>query len=356
MFAQKIIIWYQKNQRTLPWREINNTYFIWLSEIILQQTRVNQGLPYYNKFIEAFPTIEKLAKADEEEVLHLWQGLGYYSRARNLHKCAKEVVQNHNGMFPRDYAQLLKLPGIGPYTAAAIASLGYDIPVPVVDGNVYRVLARVFGIWENIADAKSFKLFFEQSEALINKKLPGDYNQAVMELGATVCLPQNPLCSDCPVESVCYAKEKGKQSELPVKIKKVKKRERFFTYLVLEVDGKLAFQKRNEKDIWKGLYEFYKIESDKLYSAEDVIDIGLISALAQRAVIEEENILSKHLLSHQTIFSTFIKLRITPSAKVLKWMKENELVLYSKEEIETLPKPVLITRYLNNVAKSIHLQ
>lgn len=352
MFASKIINWYQKNKRPLPWREINNTYFIWLSEIILQQTRVAQGLPYYERFIDAFPTIEKLALASEQEVLALWQGLGYYSRARNLHKCAKEVVNRYGGTLPSSYGQLLKLPGIGPYTAAAIASLGFNEPVPVVDGNVYRVLARVFGIKENIADSKSFGLFFERSKELIDKEKPGDYNQAVMELGATICLPQNPTCMECPLEAMCYANERKMQAELPVKVKRIRKRDRFLTYLVFEAGDRLALRKREENDIWKGLFEFYKLEGDELYSIDTLPDIELMSVLLKtKTTIKEEVRLPKHLLSHQTIFNSFIYVCVQPTKEMLSWMQQNNLALYSRKEIEMLPKPVLITRYLNSVSK-----
>lgn len=356
MFASKIIAWYTTNKRSLPWREINNTYFIWLSEIILQQTRVAQGLPYYNRFIEAFPNIDALAGADEQDVLQVWQGLGYYSRARNLHKCAKKVVEEYEGVFPASYEELLKLPGIGPYTAAAIASLGYNLSLPVVDGNVYRVLSRVFGLTNNIADTKSFKVFFEYSGQLIDKRNPGEYNQAIMELGATVCLPQNPLCSTCPVEQMCYAKANDKQTELPVKLKKIKKRERYFTYLVFEVDGRLALRKRTNEDIWKGLFEFYKIEGDAFFSLDSVPDHQLVKILSAMTITDEEIKLPKHLLSHQTIYSSFIKINLQPTSAFLRWMQQNGLALYSQEEIEKLPKPVLISKYLNSVTKSIHLQ
>lgn len=342
----------------MPWREINNPYFIWLSEIILQQTRVAQGLPYYQRFIETYPTIEALARASEQEVLMLWQGLGYYSRARNLHKCAQVIQQNFGGEFPGSFEELVKLPGIGPYTAAAIASLAFNKPVPVVDGNVYRVLARVFGIENNIADAKSFKVFFNHSRELIDINDPGSYNQAIMELGATVCVPQNPECSECPVETICYARKEGKQSTLPVKIKKAKKRDRYFTYLVIVVDGQLAMKKREQKDIWQGLFEFVLVEGDKTHVKPDQIqDEQLKKLLAnEKVVITDETLLPKHLLSHQTIHSLFVQITVHPSATILGWLKQNNLALYAQDEIETLPKPVLITRYLNSISKSINLQ
>ncbi len=355
-FTSNIISWYYSNKRALPWRETTNPYFIWISEIILQQTRVSQGLPYYKKFVEVFPTIQDLANASEQDVLSLWQGLGYYSRARNMHKCAKKIKSELNNVFPESFEQLLKLPGIGPYTAAAISSLAFNNPTPVVDGNVYRVLARVFGIENNIADAKSFKLFFDLSAELIDRKEPGSYNQGVMELGATVCSPQKPDCDICPVEEVCFARAKKRQKELPVKIKKKRNTNRYFTYLVLEQNGKLAMKKRIGKGIWEGMFEFYLIE-DKAYTGTDNIQsLFLTTLLANGGVIVQEDKLPKHILSHQTIFSSFIKINLKSRRNWGTFLAENGLVLYSQSEIEALPKPVLITNYLNSVSKSINLQ
>jgi len=350
-FSSSIITWYKANLRSLPWRETQKPYLIWISEIILQQTRVTQGLPYYYKFIQTFPTIEALANADEQEVLAIWQGLGYYSRARNMHKCAQEVVNNYKGCFPMSFDALLKLPGIGPYTAAAIASLAYNMPIPVVDGNVYRVLARVFGLKNNIADAKSFRVFFNLSEELIDHNHPGNYNQGVMELGATVCLPQNPKCNFCPINESCFAKQHNTQSKLPVKIKKSKKRNRFFTYLVIEVNGKLAMSERTKNDIWKGLFEFYLIENKADTSIDEVENTLLKNLLDIDAFLTNTTQMPKHILSHQTLFTSFLHFKLTTNTNVINWLKENELVLYSLEEIDRLPKSVLITNYLNNVLK-----
>ena len=350
-FSSLIIFWYKENLRLLPWRETKDPYLIWVSEIILQQTRVAQGLPYYNKFTITFPTINDLANANEQEVLSIWQGLGYYSRARNMHKCAQAVVVNHNGYFPKSFSQLLKLPGIGPYTAAAIASLAYNMPTPVVDGNVYRVLARVFGLENNIADAKSFKVFYSLSEELIDHNQPGNYNQGVMELGATVCLPQNPKCDICPIEESCLARQNKTQSDFPVKIKKIKRTSRYFTYLVVEIDGKLAMSERTQKDIWKGMYEFYLIENKTHTSLDDLENDLLKNLLGSGAVFIKEQQMPKHILSHQTLYSSFLYLKLSPKINVINWLKEKELVLYSLEEIVRLPKPVLITNYLNSVLK-----
>ncbi len=349
-FTSNIITWYNSNKRELPWRKTKNSYFIWISEIILQQTRVAQGLPYYEKFVQAFPTVDQLANASEQEVLLLWQGLGYYSRARNMHKCAQIVKNNFNGKFPDQFEELLKLPGIGSYTAAAIASLAFNNPIPVVDGNVYRVLARVFKIENNIADAKSFKLFFDLSKQLIDSKEPGDYNQAVMELGATVCLPQNPLCTTCPLEEICFARANKMQKELPVKIKKVRNRKRHFTYLVIDVNGRLAMALRNGKDIWKGLYEFYLIENKVETLPDQLEDVFLKTLMESGAVVHQEISMPKHILSHQTIYSTFLHIKSNTEIKLNDLLSENQLALYSQTEIETLPKPVLISKYLNSVS------
>ncbi len=355
-FTSNIISWYYSNKRDLPWRETTNPYFIWISEIILQQTRVSQGLPYYQKFVEAFPTIQDLANASEQDVLSLWQGLGYYSRARNMHKCANIISVEFDNVFPESFEQLLKLPGIGPYTAAAISSLAFNNPTPVVDGNVYRVLARVFGIENNIADAKSFKLFFNLSAELIDLQEPGTYNQGVMELGATICSPQNPECAICPVEEACFARTNKRQKELPVKVKKKRNTNRYFTYLVIEQNGKLAMRKRVGKGIWEGMFEFYLIENKAYTETNNISSSFLSSLLANGGVIEQEDKLPKHILSHQTIYSSFIKINLKSRGNWDTFLAENGLVLYSLTEIEPLPKPVLITNYLNSVSKSINLQ
>lgn len=349
-FTSNIITWYNINKRDLPWRKTKNPYFIWISEIILQQTRVAQGLPYYEKFIKNFPTIKDLALASEQEVLSLWQGLGYYSRARNMHKCAQTIINSYKGKFPDTFDQLCTLPGIGPYTAAAIASLAFNKPTPVVDGNVYRVLARVFNIENSIAAPKSFKLFFKLSEELINDNHPGTYNQAVMELGAIVCTPQNPLCDHCPLEEICFAKAKSKQKELPVKIKKTKNRNRYFTYIVIEQEGNLAFARRNGKDIWQGLYEFYLIENDSPTLPDELEDGLLKKLMANGATIDQEVNMPKHILSHQTIYGTFLLVKAKRGDKLDNLLNENQLALYSQSEIEALPKSVLMSKYLNSVS------
>ena len=261
LFADSILNWYAKNKRDLPWRHTNNPYFIWLSEVILQQTRVKQGLPYYEKFVETYPTVQELAEADEQNVLRLWQGLGYYSRARNLHAAAKFVHQELAGKFPENYQDLLKMKGVGQYTASAIASFAYNEKVAVVDGNVFRVLARVFGVDTDIASHRGAKEFGALASFLLPNNQTDEYNQGIMEFGALQCTPQKPNCMYCPMQSGCVAFQEGKQKELPVKIKKIKIKNRYFHYLIFEYqkDGAtyLALKKRVGKDIWKVCFAKY---------------------------------------------------------------------------------------------------
>mgnify|MGYP001598355526 CR=1 FL=1 len=261
MFSQKLISWYEKNKRDLPWRKTKNPYYIWLSEIILQQTRVEQGLPYYLKFVKKFPTIKELANTSEDEVLNSWKGLGYYTRARNLHFTAKSICENHREKFPGNYEDILKLKGIGKYTAAAIASFAYNLPYPVVDGNVQRVLARVFGVSETFSSSEGEKKFYSLAGNLLNRKNPGNFNQAIMEFGAIHCTPVNPKCMKCIFRESCVAFQTGRVADFPVKSKKAKSRNRYFNYLVIHNGNNIFLDKRQKNDIWKNLYEFPLIES-----------------------------------------------------------------------------------------------
>ena len=254
-FSKLLIDWYLSNQRELPWRKTKNPYHIWLSEIMLQQTRVAQGLPYYLRFTEEFPTVFDLAEASEEKVLKLWQGLGYYSRARNLHFTAKEIVKNHQGQFPSDYHQLLKLKGIGSYTAAAITSFAFNQPYAVVDGNVIRVLSRVFGIEIPYDSVTGKKRFQQLAQELLIKNKPGMYNQAIMEFGALQCKPKSPNCSICPMQDFCIAYQAMEVHAFPVRSKKIKVKERFLHFLMIQTDNGICIGKR-KSGIWNGLYEF----------------------------------------------------------------------------------------------------
>ncbi|MGK7394759.1 MAG: A/G-specific adenine glycosylase [Candidatus Cyclobacteriaceae bacterium M3_2C_046] len=342
-FVSKIINWYQQHKRDLPWRNTNDPYLIWLSEIILQQTRIDQGLPYYQKFIKKFPTLQALAKADPEDVLRLWQGLGYYSRARNLHYCAQTLQTKYQGIFPKSYKELQKLKGIGSYTAAAIASFSYLQTVPVLDGNVFRVLSRIFGIREEISSSKGKKVFFELAQQLIPSDQPDIFNQAMMEFGALYCTPGLPDCNNCIFRLDCYAYQHQQQQALPVKQKKIKSRKRIFHYLMINENDQFYFRKRMEKDIWQGLYNPFLIE--KSPDLPELTDADLPSGLR----IIDTSAPIRHILTHQVIHAQFHLCSVVNPELLIKFTKKNDLQLYSLEELDNLPKPVLVTNYLNEL-------
>jgi A/G-specific adenine glycosylase len=342
-FSDKLVEWYLRNKRDLPWRETDDPYRIWLSEIILQQTRVIQGLPYYLRFIDSFPTVYHLASATEQEVLRLWQGLGYYTRARNLHKCAKVIVSAFDGLFPNSYQRLLELPGIGQYTAAAIASFSFKEAVAVVDGNVFRVLSRVFGVNVEINTPEGRDTFSALSEMLLNKMAPDIHNQAIMEFGALQCIPKNPLCSACVLNPVCYAAQHHKQSVLPRKAKAKPSRKRYLYYMVLQRGNSLLMRKREGKDIWHGLYDFHSIEQENPIPATSVMKLvketfGQDFTSADVSISEDY----KHILTHQVIQAKFVRIR----SEKFQRPKDKNLKFYTFDKINDLPKPVLITRFL----------
>ena len=314
IFSKALIKWYLQNKRDLPWRNTTNPYPIWLSEIMLQQTRVAQGMPYFLSFTTAFPTVFDLAEASEEQVLKLWQGLGYYSRARNLHKTAQYVATELSGVFPETYIDLLKLKGVGEYTAAAIASFSYNEAVPVVDGNVFRVLSRYFDVETDIAQASAKKEFAVLAFEVMPKDNPAIFNQAIMEFGALQCVPKSPDCSICIFNESCAALQKNKVDQLPVKSKKLKVRNRYFNYLVLEDEtGNTIVQKRTDKGIWHNLYEFPLIETEKeedfdavtVYLQTNFRDHYQVKSLLE---YNEKSIL--HKLSHQHLHIKFWKLAV----------------------------------------------
>jgi A/G-specific adenine glycosylase len=342
-FSDKIVEWYFEHKRDLPWRRTNDPYKVWLSEIILQQTRVNQGLPYYERFIETFPTIHELACASEQEVLRLWQGLGYYSRARNLHKCAKVVVSEYDGRFPDSYEDLLKLPGIGSYTAAAIASFSFKKAVAVLDGNVFRVLSRVFGVMDEIDGPSGKRTFTALANQVLNKLSPDHYNQAVMEFGALQCVPKSPPCTLCILKATCFAAQNELQTSLPHKSKRRSIRERHMYYLVVQNESGLMMRKRIEKDIWHGLYDFHCIENNGPLNEDSIVK--QVNEWLGKTVQAKELSFSrkyKHILTHQVILATFILIRDGN----LRQLKDKNLKFYTFERINDLPKPVLITRFL----------
>jgi len=341
-FSNTLIHWYLRNKRELPWRKTNNPYYIWLSEIILQQTRVNQGLEYYENFIASFPTIFTLAKADEETILKLWQGLGYYSRARNLHFSAKYIVNELSGKFPENYATLLKLKGVGDYTASAIASICYNESTAAVDGNVYRVLSRYFGVKTPINSTKGIKEFKQLAQQLIDKKQAGIYNQAIMEFGALQCKPQNPNCTICPLNSSCMALQKQLVGILPIKGKKIIVKKRFFNYLVINDQYESTIiQQRKNKDIWQNLYEFPLIETQKEFHLNELRttnefytivkdDTATISLFNKSTIV--------HKLSHQHLYTKFWI--ITTKKKL-----ENSILW---NEFDNYPIPILIHNFMEN--------
>lgn len=347
-FTETLLSWYPNHKRDLPWRNTHDPYIIWLSEIILQQTRVAQGLPYFLAFAEQYPTVEDLAAAPADEVLRLWQGLGYYSRARNLHFCAQEVTEKYGGTFPKNYRELLTLKGVGSYTAAAIASFAYGEAVAVVDGNVFRVLARYFGIDTDIASPAGKKTFEKLANSLIPESQAGTFNQAIMEFGSLQCTPKNPDCGSCPLAVGCEAFRQGRVGELPVKINKVKVKIRHFLYLYIYGEEKLVVNKRISGDIWEGLYDFPVIETTELFDPgerhallEELREMGI-------QVHWQPERQFKHLLTHQRIFANFAELRFSEASKnVLQdWCSKWGYQLIEKDAFEALPKPRLILKYL----------
>jgi A/G-specific adenine glycosylase len=343
-FSRLIIEWYLENKRMLPWRETKDPYKIWLSEIILQQTRVAQGLPYYLRFTETFPTVESLANAKEQQVLRLWQGLGYYSRARNLHRCAKMIVENFNGKFPGNFDELQQLIGVGPYTAAAVASIAFNQKVAVVDGNVFRVLARIFGMETDIASNEGKRIFFAKANELISGEHPDLFNQAMMEFGAIWCTPKTPKCEGCIFKKSCIAYKTGTVDLLPVKGKKTKVRKRFLNYFIIENQNKIAMKPRAGKDIWQGLFDFYLVETKRKLSAKSIIEKD---ERLKEITIKETQVFDsvKHTLSHQLLSIQFTWIwTVRKNAFSL-----NGFRFYSKKEVMNLPKPIVVSRFLEEV-------
>jgi A/G-specific adenine glycosylase len=345
VFISKLFAWYEVNKREMPWRDIKDPYKIWLSEIILQQTRVEQGLPYYLKFIQKYPTIKHLSDAHIDEVLRLWQGLGYYSRARNLHKCAKTVSTDYGGHFPSERSILMKLPGIGAYTSAAIASFAFGKREAVVDGNVIRVITRMYGIKEDISNLKTIR----KISGIVNQLIPADapdiFNQAIMEFGALHCVPNNPNCDQCIFMDLCIAKAKGWQKRIPHKTKAIKKRTRYFNYLIIEINGRMLLKKREQNDIWNGLFEFYLMETEQEKEYDQLpLPEELVSNNHLWTLIGESRSY-KHLLTHQVIMCVFYYIKFNEHYRFnrSKWPGFQQ---YTMSKIEQLPKPILIDKYL----------
>ena len=327
-FSKALMKWSLIVDRPMPWKKERNPYFIWLSEIILQQTRVEQGWDYYLKFKQLFPTVEDLANASEDDVLSAWEGLGYYSRARNLHHSAKIIQHKYGGIFPTSYAEVLSLKGVGEYTAAAICSFAFNQAHAVVDGNVIRVMSRYFGIEASVEKAAGKKVYREKAGACLDKKSPGIYNQAIMDFGATVCKPKLPLCTDCTLKRKCYANTHDLVSSFPPKKRKIQKRNRYFLYQLVKSRSKYAVVKRKGNDIWKGLYELPKIE---------------LTAAAFDLAKEEpkHHFFHKQELSHQTIYALF-----QDSVASDKTYVNEETTWYGRKQLENLAFPRVVKHFL----------
>ncbi|MBN1822050.1 MAG: A/G-specific adenine glycosylase [Prolixibacteraceae bacterium] len=340
-FLQNLYQWYRFEKRDLPWRSTSDPYKIWISEIILQQTRIKQGINYYNHFIELFPTVSDLALASEDEVLKAWQGLGYYSRARNLHFTSKIIVKKFNGVFPEKYEDILSLKGIGPYTAAAIVSIAFNNSYAAVDGNITRVLARLFEIKTPVDSEKGKKEIQLAAEKLINKNDPGLHNQALMELGAIICLPASPDCLNCPVSANCLAYKNKSTKNIPVKKSRVKQRNRYFYYLLIDEGNSVYLQKRDKNDIWENLYELPLIETKHPEKPENIISKNgweKLTSGMEFCGISDEVI---HILSHQKLFTRFICLKKSSLVKL-----DHPLIRVNKKDIHTFAVPRLVEKYL----------
>ena len=342
LFSKILLQWYDPAARPMPWKGETDPYKIWISEVILQQTRVEQGWEYYKRFVEKYPDVFQLATAPQEDVLKIWQGLGYYSRARNLHKGAQQIVENYKGIFPPDLKLIQSISSIGPYTAAAIASFAYALPYAVVDGNVIRLLSRLFGITEPFDTTTGQKLFRELAQELFDHENPAIFNQAIMDFGATLCTPAIPKCRECPFQVHCIALNTGKINELPVKSKKIKKRDRFFNYLVLEHTGKIFVQERKEKDVYSGMYEFILQESEgQLTPGDEELMIEKVTGAKQK--FQKTELKKAHILTHQRLHVNFyfVKLEDKPKIPFGNWLE--------KQSLKSLPVPKFIHDYLPHI-------
>lgn len=353
IFTTSLMQWHKTaNDRQMPWKGERDPYKIWLSEVILQQTRVEQGWSYYEKFIKHYPTIDKLAKAKDEDAYKLWEGLGYYNRCKNLLFTAREIVQQHKGVFPSEYDNILALKGVGPYTAAAIASFAYDLPFAVVDGNVFRVLSRAFGVDTAIDSTAGKQYFATLAQEVLDLKEPGAYNQAIMDFGATVCKPALPHCAYCPLEKHCVARATGKVNALPVKEKVLQKKTRWFTYFIFENDGRLYIRKRGEKDIWENLYEFYLVETDEKPVWDTTTVAGWLDEQFRltNATVGHITTGINQQLTHQTIKAQFILVHLKDKKFSLSGFDA-----VGRKELSKYAFPKLINMYLQEKANIVTL-
>lgn len=346
-FFFEILIKWDRNQnkREMPWKGEKDPYKIWISEIILQQTRVQQGISYYNRFIKKWPTVKSLANAPEQQVYKLWEGLGYYSRCRNLITSAKYINNELDGRFPEKYEDILFLKGVGEYTAAAIASFAFNQPYAVVDGNVFRVLARFFGIKTPVDTTEGKKVFKKLANELIDKKNPALYNQAIMDFGAVICKPLLPLCDECPLQKLCFSFQKKIVDTLPVKEKSIKTRQRFFNYLIVEKGDKIYIRQRTEKDIWQNLYEFLLIETERFVPEEEFLEYSSLASIFKGNNFKLNKV-SKTIsqkLTHQTITGRFFHISIKNQIAPFKKYK-----LIPRSELKKLAFPKFIASYLQD--------
>lgn len=342
-FATTIIAWYKKNARDLPWRNTRDPYKIWLSEIILQQTRVDQGMEYYHRFVNRFRTVCELASASENEILKMWQGLGYYSRARNLHGTAKQICDLHHGDFPKSYDALLRLKGIGPYSAAAISSFAFDEAKAVVDGNVYRVLSRFFGMHDDISSTQGQTKFRALAQEILPPKKAAIYNQAIMEFGAMQCVPKNPDCLKCPVSEACMAYANKQVQQLPVKIKKNKTKSRHIVYFVFRKGNYYFIRQRDDSSIWKNMFDFPGIESEFVFTEKEILRKLKTEFQISDVLIKHRHEAPVHLLSHLRISALFLEIEL-PKNHVIpdSWVR----VGWKKQPETAIPR--LIHKYLES--------
>lgn len=344
MVSEIIANWYKSNSRDLPWRTDSDPYHVWVSEIILQQTRVNQGVNYYNRFLQEFPTIFDLANAPIDRLMRVWQGLGYYSRARNMHYTAKYVVEHFRGVFPDNIDELLKLKGIGDYSAAALISIAYNKPYAAVDGNVYRFLSRYYGIDIPINTTEGKKYFKQLADDILDRLNPGQHNQAVMEMGALVCTPTSPRCSDCPLSDTCIAYNKKIVSKLPVKMQNKKVSKRYFYYMVIFKSKKSYIRQRAENDIWALLYEFPLIETSSKYDPEKIMELAEWKKLFphgfRNLTISKE---FKHQLSHRLIYLHFFTIEVEKNYSLPGYL------LVDIKDLDHYAFPVIIERFLKQI-------
>ncbi len=344
LLSDKLIAWYEINKRDLPWRHSSDPYLIWVSEVILQQTRVAQGLDYFNRFVGRFPDVRSLAAASEDEVLRYWQGLGYYSRARNLHAAAQYVVEQYGGEFPKNYVAVRTLKGVGDYTAAAIVSFAWNLPYAVVDGNAYRVLARLFAEATPIDTSQGRKLFSELAAMILPEDRACLHNQAIMELGALVCTPRNPSCTNCPLSDICLAHARKNPEAFPVKLGRMKSRDRYFHYFHIRYKGKTYIRKRGDGDIWQGLYEFPMVESETFTDWANLPQkaVGQIFEGCGTVEIQHVSPTIKHVLSHQVLYADCYHIEVEQEGHLAK-----NFLRIDAEDLDLYALPRLVSKLLS---------